>query len=249
MSGLMEELEELDQEYLEELLALQVQLVRMQAHVKESGGRVLLIFEGRDAAGKGGTIARLLQFLDPRYARSVALTKPSEREQGQWYFQRYLAHLPAAGEIVCFDRSWYNRAVVEPGLGFCTEDERERFFQQVVPLERMLVDDGIVLVKFWLSISRKVQRKRLDERALSPLRGWKLSPTDRLAHERFDELTRLKSEMFERTGTKHTPWTIVRGDDKKAARLAVLREVLALVEHPEQLDQAPSSKLLKRRPS
>ena len=247
MSGLMEELEELDRGYLEELLALQVQLVKLQAHVKETGGRVLLIFEGRDAAGKGGTIARLLQFLDPRYARSVALTKPNEKEQGQWYFQRYLTHLPSPGEIVCFDRSWYNRAVVEPGLGFCTEAERQRFFEQVVPLERMLVDDGIVLAKFWLSISRKVQQERLDARAHSPLRGWKLSPTDRLAHERFDELTRLKSEMFERTGTKRAPWTIVRGDDKKAARLAVLREVLAIVEHPGQLEPAPSTKLLKRR--
>ncbi len=226
-------LEELDPPYLEALGALQVELVKLQRHIRKTGQRVLLIFEGRDAAGKGGTINRLLQYLDPRFARSVALQKPSEREQGQWYFQRYLQHLPAAGEIVCFDRSWYNRAVVEPALGFCTAEQTERFLQQVVPLEQMLVEDGIHLLKYWLSISEEVQKTRLDERERSPLRSWKLSPTDRIAHERFDDLTFYKTQMFDRTHSQHAPWTIVQGDDKKAARLALLRDVLERLEAPD----------------
>lgn len=220
-----------DPNYLEELRLRQVELVKLQRHLKDRGQRMLLLFEGRDAAGKGGTIARLLQYLDPRFARSIALQKPSDLERGQWYFQRYLRHLPSAGELVCFDRSWYNRAVVEPGLGFCTESERQVFFDMVVPLEKMLADDGIVLGKFWLSISREVQQERLDSREVNPLTGWKLSPTDRLAHERYDELTRLKAEMFARTDTSSAPWTIVRGDDKKRARLTVLSHVLSLVDY------------------
>lgn len=220
-----------DPTYFAKLTALQVELVKLQRHLKAERRRMLLLFEGRDAAGKGGTIGRLLQYLDPRFARSVALQKPTELEQGQWYFQRYLPHLPSAGEIVAFDRSWYNRAVVEPGLGFCTEQQRQVFFDMVVPLEKMLVDDGIVFGKYWLSISREVQQERLDLREINPLTGWKLSPTDRLAHERYDELTRLKAEMFERTHTPSAPWTIVQGDDKKAARLAVLSHVLSLVDY------------------
>ena len=229
-----EELEDFDPLFLERLTLRQIELVKLQKHLKATGRRMLLLFEGRDAAGKGGTIARLLQYLDPRFARSVALQKPSEREMGQWYFQRYLTHLPGPGELVCFDRSWYNRAVVEPGLGFCTEAQRQQFFDTVVPLERMLVDDGIVLAKFWLSISREVQLERLDAREHSLLRGWKPSPTDRLAHERFEELSRLKAEMFERTSTGAAPWTIVLGDDKKQARLTVLDHVLSLVDYPDR---------------
>ncbi|MCA9569897.1 MAG: polyphosphate kinase 2 [Myxococcales bacterium] len=251
MEPLTEHLEELDRPYLLELGALQVELTKMQRHIRRTGLRMALIFEGRDAAGKGGTISRLTQYLDPRYARTVALQKPNERESGQWYFQRYLQHLPTKGEIVCFDRSWYNRAVVEPALGFCSVDEHEAFLDAVVPLEHMLVRDGLILAKYWLSISPEEQEKRLADRERSPLRSWKLSPTDHLAHERFDLLTHYKEKMFARTSHASAPWVVVQGDEKKAARLAVLRHVLSLVDYEEKgepdLDLTPDPRLCRVR--
>lgn len=225
--------EDLDESYLERLGTLQAELVKMLRHVRATNQRLVLLFEGRDAAGKGGTIMRLTQYLNPRFVRVVALQKPSPREQGQWYFQRYVTHLPGPGEIVCFDRSWYNRAVVEPALGYCNEAQYDTFMRSVGPFEQLLVDDGVILAKYWLSIRREEQRVRLDARERSPLTSWKLSPTDRLAHDRWEDLTRYKAAMFERSHTEWAPWHLVDGNDKKAARLAVLRHVLTLVDYPD----------------
>ena len=213
-------------DYDAQMEALQHQLVRLQADVKATGKRAVVVFEGRDAAGKGGTIKRFRENMNPRVVHTVALGTPTEREQGEWYFQRYVPHLPTRGEIVLFDRSWYNRAVVEHVFGFCTPEERQRFFRQVPDFERMLVDDGIVLVKIWLNVGRAEQLRRFLAREGDPLKQWKLSSIDVEGLKRWDAYSAAIREMFEKTHTDHAPWTVVRSDDKKRARLAAIRSVL-----------------------
>lgn len=220
------------QDYERSKRALQIELLKMQSWVKDSGQRVVVLFEGRDAAGKGGTIKRFTEHLNPRGARVVALGKPSERERTQWYFQRYFNQLPAAGEIVLFDRSWYNRAVVERVMGFCTPNEYEEFMNQTPGLERALVDDGIHLVKFWFSVSRAEQRTRFIIRVIDPLRQWKLSPVDLASLNRWDDYTQAKETMFQRTDIPAAPWTVVKSNDKRRARIAALRWVLSTLDYP-----------------
>jgi polyphosphate kinase 2 len=205
---------------------LQVELLKLQAWVKETGARVVILFEGRDAAGKGGTIKRFMEHLNPRGARVVALEKPSEVERGQWYFQRYVSQLPTAGEIVLFDRSWYNRAGVERVMGFCNEDEYAEFMRQCPEFERNLVRSGIHLIKFWFSVSRQEQRRRFRERKSHPLKHWKLSPIDLASLDKWDEYTRAKESMFFYTDTADSPWTVIKSDCKKRARLHAMRYVL-----------------------
>jgi len=212
--------------YEREKYKLQVELLKLQAWVKETGQRVVILFEGRDAAGKGGTIKRFMEHLNPRGARVVALEKPSEVERGQWYFQRYVEHLPTRGEIVMFDRSWYNRAGVERVMGFCTDDEYLEFMRQAPEFERNLVRSGIVLVKFWFSVSRHEQRRRFKERRSHPLKQWKLSPVDLASLDKWDEYTRAKEAMFFHTDTADSPWTVIKSDCKKRARLNAMRYVL-----------------------
>ncbi|GAB4399223.1 MAG: hypothetical protein OHK0048_12240 [Rhodoferax sp.] len=205
---------------------LQVELLKLQSWVKETGARVVILFEGRDAAGKGGTIRRFMEHLNPRGARVVALEKPTEVERGQWYFQRYVQHLPTAGEIVLFDRSWYNRAGVERVMGFCTEAEYQQFMHQAPMFERQLVQSGIHLIKFWFSVSRAEQRRRFKERELHPLKQWKLSPIDLASLDKWDEYTKAKEAMFFETDTADAPWTVIKSDCKKRARLNAMRYVL-----------------------
>ena len=206
--------------------ALQVELLKLQAWVKETGQRVVILFEGRDAAGKGGTIKRFMEHLNPRGARVVALEKPSDVERGQWYFQRYVEHLPTRGEIVMFDRSWYNRAGVERVMGFCTDEEYLEFMRQAPEFERNLVRSGIILIKFWFSVTRKEQRRRFKERKSHPLKQWKLSPVDLASLDKWDEYTRAKEAMFFYTDTADAPWTVIKSDCKKRARLNAMRYVL-----------------------
>jgi polyphosphate kinase 2 len=205
---------------------LQVELLKLQAWVKETGARVVILFEGRDAAGKGGTIKRFMEHLNPRGARTVALEKPSDVERGQWYFQRYVEHLPTRGEIVMFDRSWYNRSGVERVMGFCSEHEYEEFLRQCPEFERQLVRSGIHLFKFWFSVSRAEQRRRFKERKLHPLKQWKLSPVDLASLDKWDDYTRAKEAMFLHTDTSDAPWTVIKSDCKKRARLNTMRYVL-----------------------
>ncbi len=218
--------------YEYELEALQIELVKMQRWVQEAGLRLALIFEGRDAAGKGGTIRRFIEHLNPRAMRVVALPKPSDEETGQWYFQRYIRHLPNRGEIVFFDRSWYNRAVVEPVNGFCTKDQYEQFMRQVPEFEHMLVEDGVMLVKFWFSISRDVQLARFQSRKTNPLKQWKLSPLDAKAQELWEPYTRYKEAMLSRTHTSYSPWIIVEANNKRRARLESIRYALSILDYP-----------------
>jgi polyphosphate kinase 2 len=205
---------------------LQVELLKLQAWVKESGQRVVILFEGRDAAGKGGTIKRMMEHLNPRGARVIALEKPSSVELGQWYFQRYIEHLPTSGEIVMFDRSWYNRAGVERVMGFCSDEEYNEFMRQVPEFERNLVRSGIHLIKFWFSVSRKEQRRRFQEREAHPLKQWKLSPIDLASLDKWDDYTKAKEAMFFYTDTADAPWTVIKSDCKKRARLNAMRYVL-----------------------
>ncbi len=212
--------------YEKELKKLQIELAKFQVWAKSSGTRVALVFEGRDAAGKGGVIKRFRENLNPRGARLVALPKPTDKEATEWYFQRYINHLPSAGEIVFFDRSWYNRGVVEKVFGFCTDQEREVFFKQVVPFEKMLIDDGIHLFKFWLNVGRAEQLNRFLAREKDPLKQWKLSSIDVKGLSKWDAYTDAIGETLNRSHAKATPWTVVRSDDKKRARLSALRTVL-----------------------
>ena len=205
---------------------LQVELLKLQAWVKENGQRVVVLFEGRDAAGKGGTIKRFMEHLNPRGARVVALEKPSEIERGQWYFQRYVQHLPTAGEIALFDRSWYNRAGVERVMGFCTDAEYNEFMRQAPEFERHLVRSGVWLIKFWFSVSQKEQRRRFKEREVHPLKQWKLSPIDKQSLNKWKEYTAAKEAMFSQTDTADAPWTVIKSDCKKRARLNAMRYVL-----------------------
>jgi len=212
--------------YESQKYSLQVELLKLQAWVKETGQRVVILFEGRDAAGKGGTIKRVMEHLNPRGARVVALEKPSEVERGQWYFQRYVQHLPTAGEIVLFDRSWYNRAGVEQVMGFCTEAEYREFMHQAPQFERQLVRSGVHLIKFWFSVSRAEQRRRFKERELHPLKQWKLSPVDLASLDKWEDYTKAKEAMFFETDTADAPWTVIKSDCKKRARLNAMRYVL-----------------------
>ncbi len=205
---------------------LQVELLKLQNWAKESGQRVVILFEGRDAAGKGGAIKRFMEHLNPRGARLVALEKPTDTERGQWYFQRYVQHLPTAGEIVMFDRSWYNRAGVERVMGFCNEHEYQEFIRQAPLFERQLVSSGVHLIKFWFSVSRKEQRRRFKERELHPLKQWKLSPIDLASLDKWDDYTKAKEAMFFETDTADAPWTVIKSDCKKRARLNAMRYVL-----------------------
>ena len=215
--------------YEQELQQLQVELVRLQRWVQADGQRIAILVEGRDAAGKGGTIRRFTEHLNPRAMRVVALPKPTDDERGQWYFQRYIRQLPNKGEIVFFDRSWYNRAVVEPVMGFCSKKEHQRFLQQVTEFEHMLYEDGVTIIKFWFSISKEEQASRFEARRQNPLKQWKLSPVDEKAQELWDSYTRYKEEMFSKTHTTFSPWIIVKANDKQAARLESLRHVLNLL--------------------
>lgn len=215
--------------YEQELRQLQVELVRLQRWVQADGQRIAILVEGRDAAGKGGTIRRFTEHLNPRAMRVVALPKPTDDERGQWYFQRYIRQLPNKGEIVFFDRSWYNRAVVEPVMGFCSKKEHQRFLQQVTEFEHMLYEDGVTIIKFWFSISKEEQASRFEARRQNPLKQWKLSPVDEKAQELWDSYTRYKEEMFSKTHTTFSPWIIVKANDKQAARLESLRHVLNLL--------------------
>ena len=214
------------QNYEAQKYLLQVELLKLQAWAKETGQRIVILFEGRDAAGKGGTIRRFMEHLNPRGARVVALEKPTEVERGQWYFQRYVQHLPTAGEIVLFDRSWYNRAGVERVMGFCSDDEYQEFMRQAPQFERQLVRSGVQLIKFWFSVSRKEQRRRFKEREAHPLKQWKLSPIDLASLDKWDSYTTAKEAMFFETDTADAPWTVIKSDCKKRARLNAMRYVL-----------------------
>jgi polyphosphate kinase 2 len=224
-------------EYDKEKRLLQIELLKLQSWIKADGRRLVILFEGRDAAGKGGTIKRFMEHLNPRGASVVALEKPNERESTQWFFQRYIAHLPAAGEIVLFDRSWYNRAGVERVMGFCDRSEYLEFMRQTPELERMLVRSGIPLVKFWFSVSRGEQRTRFAIRQVDPVRQWKLSPTDIASLDRWDEYTEAKEAMFFYTDTADAPWTVVKSNDKKRARLEAMRHVLNRFRYDERDDE------------
>jgi len=209
-----------------QLIRLQVELLKLQSWVRQTGARVVILFEGRDAAGKGGTIKRFMEHLNPRGARVIALEKPTEAEAGQWYFQRYVEHLPTRGEIVLFDRSWYNRAGVERVMGFCNEREYQEFMRQVPEFERNLVHSGIHMTKFWFSVSRKEQRRRFKQREKHPLKQWKLSPIDLASLDKWEEYTKAKEAMFHYTDTVDAPWTVVKSDCKKRARLNAMRYIL-----------------------
>jgi len=211
---------------------LQIELLKVQSWVKETGQRIVMVFEGRDAAGKGGTIKRFMEHLNPRGATVVALTKPTDEERGQWYFQRYIKHLPSSGDMVLFDRSWYNRAGVERVMGFCTDAQYDEFMRQAPDFERMLVRDGIILFKFWFSVSRKEQLTRFTIRRIDPVRQWKLSPMDLASLDKWDDYSAAKEAMIENTDTTWAPWTVVRSNDKKRGRLAAMRWVLFNLDYP-----------------
>ncbi len=213
-------------DYEEELKKLQIELVKLQQWIAKKNKRVAVIFEGRDAAGKGGSIRRFMEHLNPRSMRLVALNKPTDVEKGQWYFQRYIKELPNPGEIVFFDRSWYNRAVVEPVMGFCNDDQYKNFLVQVPEFEHMLYEDGVVIIKFWLSISKDEQLRRFNSRNDNPLKRWKFSPVDKRGQELWDDYTFYKEEMFSRTHTAYSPWIVVKTNNKKEARVECMRHVL-----------------------
>jgi len=223
-------------EYEKELIRLQVELLKLQNHVKEKGLKILMIFEGRDAAGKGGTIKRITEHLNPRGARVVALEKPSEKESSQWYFQRYVTHLPSAGEIVLFDRSWYNRSMVEPVMGFCTEREHHKFLKDAPKFEKMIIEEDIQIFKFYFSVSKKEQAKRFKARETDPLKQYKLSPVDKESQRLWDEYSLAKFMMLSATHTKSAPWTIVKSDDKKKARINAIKHILNFVDYPDKID-------------
>ena len=233
--------------YEAELLRLQAELVEMQEWVKSTGNRVVVVFEGRDAAGKGGAIKRLTEYLNPRIARIVALPAPTERQKTQWYFQRYIEHLPAAGEIVIFDRSWYNRAGVERVMGFCTPEEHQRFLRQCPIFEQMLIEDGIILRKYWFSVSGKEQEKRFQSRLSDPMRHWKLSPMDLESLTRWEDYSRARDEMLVHTDLPYSRWNIVEAEDKRRARINMIADLLHTIqwEHIER----PDLELPKRPPS
>ncbi|WP_438970342.1 polyphosphate kinase 2 [Methylophaga sp.] len=244
--------------YETQLELLQIELLKVQEWARESGQRILIMFEGRDASGKGGTIKRFTEHLNPRGTRIVALDKPSDTEQTQWYFQRYLSHLPNGGEIVLFDRSWYNRAGVEKVMGFTTQDKYQLFLEQVPQLEKMLIDDGIWLFKYWFSVSQEVQHERFEARRKNPLKNWKLSPIDIAAQEKWDDYSDARDAMLANTHTSHSPWTIIKSDSKRTARINCISHFLQALPYAaknkaltDKLDEemvfSPSYPALKRR--
>ncbi|QOD61790.1 polyphosphate kinase 2 [Polaribacter haliotis] len=222
--------------YTEELRLLQIELVKLQRWISKENKRVAVIFEGRDAAGKGGNIRRFMEHLNPRSSRLVALNKPTEVEKGQWYFQRYIKELPNPGEIAFFDRSWYNRAVVEPVMGFCTEEQYKEFLVQVPEFEHMMYEDGLIIIKFWLSISKDEQLRRFEERKENPLKRWKFSPVDKQGQNLWDKYTHYKAEMFSKTHTSYSPWMMVKTNDKKVARLEAIRHVISQFDYDGKKD-------------
>jgi len=231
--------EKLDEEYYEvELARLQVELVKLQEWIKENGLKVVVVFEGRDAAGKGGTIKRITETLNPRICRIVALAKPTERERTQWYFQRYVTQLPASGEMVLFDRSWYNRPVVEKVMGFCTEEEYWEFLRSCPNFETMLIRSGIILIKYWFSVSDKEQEKRFKARLEDPTKRWKFSDVDLKSYEKWTEYSKAKDEMFSYTDTKQSPWFVVNSDDKRRARLNCISHLLSVIPY-EYVEPVP----------
>jgi polyphosphate kinase 2 len=220
---------------------LQIELVKLQAWMQAKGERILCLFEGRDAAGKGGTISAVSSNMNARYTRVVALSKPTEQEMGQWYFQRYISHLPSAGAMVLFDRSWYNRAGVEPVMGFCTPEQHKRFLNDAPDFEKLLVRDGIHLFKFWLNIGRETQIERFHDRRHSPLKYWKLSDMDIAALGRWDDYTKVRNQMLTKTDTDETPWTVVRANDKRRTRLNVIRHILSSLDYEGKNKEAIGS--------
>lgn len=226
-----------NEEYESTKRLLQIELLKAQTWLAETGRRLVLCFDGRDAAGKGGTIKRFIEHLNPRGFRVIALPAPSARERGQWYFQRYVAHLPTAGEIVLFDRSWHNRGVIEPVMGFCSPAEHREYLRAAPLFEEMLTRSGIILVKFWFSVSQLEQLTRFTIRRIDPVRQWKLSPTDLATLDRWDDFTHYKDEMFRRTHHDHGPWTVVRSNDKKRGRIEAMRVVLNLLDYPARDEQ------------
>jgi len=219
-----------DPEYIE----LQTEMVRMQNWLIETGNRLVIVCEGRDSAGKGGAIMRFIRYINPRHYRVIALNKPTQPERGQWYFQRYIQHFPSPGEIVFFDRSWYNRAVVEPVMGFCTKEQYDKFIKQVVQFENMIVEDGILLFKFWFSIDKDEQKIRLEERKVNPLINWKLSTVDMEAQMKWDDYTKYKELMFQNTATEKSPWVVIKGNVKDTARKEAMRYVLANINYSQK---------------
>jgi polyphosphate kinase len=217
--------------YESELRELQIELIKMQNWIKEKKKRIAVIFEGRDAAGKGGAIRRFTEHLNPRSMRVVALNKPTNVEQGQWYFTRYVKELPNPGEMVFYDRSWYNRAVVEPVMGFCTNKQYEKFMRQVPEFEHLLYEDGVIIIKLWFSVSKEIQQARFDSRKITPIKQWKISPVDERATEMWDKYTHYKEAMFSRTHTTYSPWVIINSDNKKVARIESMRYVLSTLEY------------------
>ena len=220
--------------YNRDYIQLQIELLKLQKYIYDHRLRVAILFEGRDTAGKGGAIYRFTRYLNPRFVRVIALPKPTELEKGQWYFQRYINELPNPGEMVFFDRSWYNRAVVEPVMGFCTPAQYELFIKQVPLLEQMLLEDGMILIKFWFSIDIQEQKIRLDDRIKNPLKRWKLSTVDLKAQQMWDEYTEYKNRMFLSTHTEKSPWVIVSGNNKSVARMEAMRYVLSKIDYPEK---------------
>ena len=233
-----------------ELEKLQSELVNLDQWIAKNKMRVVIVFEGRDAAGKGGAIKRFKEHLNPRNSRVVALTKPTEVEQGQWYFRRYIKELPNPGEIVFFDRSWYNRAVVEPVMGFCTKKQYQQYMVQVPEFEHLLYEDGVIVIKFWFSVSREEQKKRFDSRLENPLKRWKFSPVDMKGQELWDDYTHYKEEMFSKTHTAFCPWMIVKTNNKKEARLEAMRHVLSQFDYADKgesgLDLKPDPNVIFR---
>ena len=237
-----------NKEYEKTLVALQIELLKLEGWAKKNSERIVIFFEGRDAAGKGGTIKRFTEHLNPRGTRVVALQKPNETEKGQWYFQRYLNHFPTAGEIVLFDRSWYNRAGVEPVMGYCTPNQYLEFVRQVPRLERILVESGIHFFKLWFAVSRDEQHKRFEARRTDPLKQWKLSPVDEASIAKWDDYTKARNRMFYLTHTRDAPWTVIRSDDKKRARINTLLFILNSVPYAgkdKDLVSAPDEKIVK----
>lgn len=230
----IEEFYQVNSQYVEELYFLQTELLKLQKHISEKKLRLAILFEGRDTAGKGSAIFRFSQFLNPRHYQSVALGKPTKKERGQWYFQRYIKRLPNAGEIVFFDRSWYNRAVVEPVMGFCSPAQYQLFMEQVNFFEKMLFEDGIIIVKFWFSINIEEQKMRIKERLGTPLIQWKVSPVDLAAQEKWENFTNYKNVMFQRTHTESSPWLIVRGNSREDSRIQAMRYVLSLIDYEDK---------------
>jgi polyphosphate kinase 2 len=238
--------------YQEEVRPLQVELLKLQRWVEQEGQRVVVLFEGRDAAGKGGTINRFMQHLNPRHARAVALSKPTETERGQWYFQRYVAHLPSAGNMVLFDRSWYNRAGVERVMGFCTEEQAIRFLDEAPHFEAGLVRDGLILIKLWLTVGREMQLKRFHARRHHPLKRWKLTDVDILGLTKWEAYNIAQEDIFGQTHTDAAPWTVVRANDKRRARLNAMRAVLSRIDYSgkdQAVAQAPDPKIVGAGPA